>query len=64
MGILALILGVLGGLCGAMGILVAVEAVPQFVTEFTWQYWFSLSVILLLASIASLLTQAHSEYSD
>ncbi len=61
MGIFALILGVLGGLSAVMGILTAAEAVPLIATEFTWLYWFVLSGILFLATIACLLTQARSE---
>ena len=64
MGIFALILGVLGGLSAVMGILTALEAVPVINAEFTWLYWFGLSVILFLATIASLLTQARPEYPE
>ncbi len=61
MGMFGLVLGVLGGLCAVMGILTAIEAVPLIATEFTWLYWFSLSGILFLATIASLLTRGSSE---
>ena len=61
MGIFALILGVLGGLCGAMGILTAVELVPSVHAEFTWLFWFWLAGILFLASIASLLARGPAE---
>ncbi len=57
MGIFALILGVLGGSCGVMGILTAVEVAPTIHTEFTWLFWFWLAGILFLASIVTLLTR-------
>lgn len=55
MGIFALILSVLGGLCAVMGILTAIEFAPPVGIELTWSYWFSLSMILFLATIACLL---------
>jgi hypothetical protein len=61
MGILALVLSILGGLCMVMGILDTVDFAPPIGSEFTWAWWFSLSVILFLAAIASLLTQARSD---
>jgi len=48
---LAWITGILGGLCMAMGVVTALEAVPSFGVELTWLFWFALSGILLLASI-------------
>ena len=52
--VLALILGILGGLCAIMGILNAVPVEELVVAEFDVTFWFSLAVILLLATIASL----------
>ena len=52
MGMLAWIAGFLGGLCMVMGILIATEVVPLLGAEFTWMFWFVLSAILLLISIA------------
>ena len=52
MAMLAWIAGLLGGLCMAMGIVTALEAVPTVHEEFTWYFWFVLSTILLLMSIA------------
>jgi hypothetical protein len=52
MGIIAAILGGFGGLCAVMGILTAAEVVPLIMPQFTWNFWFVLSAILLLASIA------------
>ena len=51
MALLAWIFGGIGGLCAVMGIITAVAVVPEFV-GLTWTFWFSLSAILLLASIA------------
>lgn len=55
MGILALILSILGGLCAVMGILITVDFAPPVGSEFTWAWWFYLSIVLFLAAIASLL---------
>ena len=52
MGILALIFGILGGLCAAMGIITAAGVVPLLGVEFTLMFWMVLSVILLLSCIA------------
>ena len=48
---LAWIAGILGGLCMAMGIVTAAEAIPLLGDAFTWLFWFALSIILFLASI-------------
>jgi hypothetical protein len=61
MGIFALILGILGGLCAVMGILTTIEFAPAIGAEYTWTWWFSLSMILFLATIACLLTTSRSE---
>ena len=52
MGLTALILGAVGGLCAVMGIVTAAEVIPLIMPQFTWNFWFVLSAILLLASIA------------
>ncbi len=52
MGGLAWLAGMLGGLCAVMGIVTAVEVAPLLGAEFTWMFWFVLSAILLLMSIA------------
>ena len=44
--------GAIAGLCMVMGIITATEAVPLLGAELTWLFWFALSGILLLASIA------------
>ena len=63
MGLLALILGALGGLCGVTGIFTAVGVAPSFIAEpswATWMFWFVLAGVLLIACIAALI--ARSEY--
>ena len=52
MGITAAIIGAVGGLCAVMGIITAAEVIPLVMSQFTWMFWFVLSAILLLASIA------------
>jgi hypothetical protein len=52
MGITAAILGGIGGLCAVLGIVTALEVPLNIGDQFTWTFWFVLSVILLLASIA------------
>ncbi|MFH1169743.1 MAG: hypothetical protein V1691_03500 [Chloroflexota bacterium] len=52
MGTIAAILGGIGGLSAAMGIVTALEVIPSIGTQFTWTFWFMLAVILLLSSIA------------
>ena len=52
MGAMAAILGGIGGLCAAMGIVTAAEVIELLGAQFTWMFWFVLSAILLLASIA------------
>ena len=51
MGMLAWTFGILGGLCAVMGIITAVEVIPEY-AGLTWMFWLVLSAILLLASIA------------
>ena len=52
MGITTVIVGAVGGLCAVMGIITAAEVIPLVMPQFTWMFWFVLSAILLLASIA------------
>jgi len=52
MGITAVIVGAVGGLCAVTGIVTAAEVIPLIMPQFTWMFWFMLSAILLLASIA------------
>ena len=52
MGMLAWIAGFLGGLSMVMGLVTITEVAPSLGAEFTWMFWFVLSAILLLMSIA------------
>lgn len=61
MGITAAILGGIGGLSAVMGIITALGVVdPSMLSsELTWGFWFSLSAILLLSSIALALGRSY-----
>lgn len=48
----ALIFGIFGGLSAVMGGITAGGVVPLLTEELTWMFWFILSGILLLVSIA------------
>ena len=52
MAALAWFVGAVAGLCMVMGIITATEVIPTFGAELTWVFWFMLSAILFLASIA------------
>lgn len=52
MGAITAIVGAIGGLCAAIGIVTAAEIIPLLGAQFTWMFWFVLAAILLLASIA------------
>ena len=51
MGLMAVIMGAVGGLCAVMGIITAAELIQPVMPQFTWNFWFLLSAILFLASI-------------
>ena len=53
MGILALLFGMLGGLCMVMGIITAAEVLEPLTDAFTGMFWLVLAAVLFLASIAS-----------
>jgi len=57
MGFMAAIIGVIGGICAVIGILVAAEVGLQesALADYTWEFWFMLAGILLLGSITLLL---------
>lgn len=57
MGMLALVFGILGGLCAVMGIITATAVVPEF-AGLSWMFWMVLSGILLLASIVFTLSRS------
>ena len=52
MGFMAAIAGGIGGLCAILGVVTALEVVQPLTDQLTWMFWFVLSAILLLASIA------------
>ena len=52
MGAMAAIIGGIGGLCAVLGVVTVAKVVIPIGDEFTWMFWFALSAILLLASIA------------
>lgn len=52
MGMLAWIFGCLGGLCMVMGVITALGVVPLLAAELGWMFWFIVSGLLLLTSIA------------
>jgi hypothetical protein len=53
MGIISAIVGGVGGLCAVMGILIAFDVAAEIdINDLGWMFWFILSVILLVGSIA------------
>ena len=61
MGVMAAIIGGIGGLCAVMGIVTALDVIIAIAPQFTWQFWFMLAAILLLGSIALALGRGSSE---
>ncbi len=61
MGVLACVLGILGGLCAVVGIITATEVVPLFGAGLTWLFWLGLAGVLFLAAITSLIAQGQME---
>lgn len=57
MGVLALILGIVGGLCTIMSILTATEVIPMVFIGFTDIYWLGLAGILFVATITCLVAR-------
>ena len=57
MGVLALILGMLAGLCTIMGIVTAFEVVSLVFASFTETFWLLLAGVLFLAATTSLLSR-------
>jgi len=52
MGLFAAILGGIGGLFAVLGIIKALEVIPDIVPQLTWELWLATAAILLLGSIA------------
>ena len=64
MAILAWLLGIIGGLCGVMGILTAVEVAPTIIEDSawsTWVFWLALAVVLLVGSVAAAVGRGGTE---
>ena len=58
MGVLALILGLLGGLCAIMGIITAAGVIGLVVAEFTAIFWLGLAGVLFVAAILCLVARS------
>lgn len=52
MGIFALILGILGGVCAILGVVTASGALFPLGPAYTWEFWLTLGGVIFLASIA------------
>jgi hypothetical protein len=61
MGILAWILGILGGLCAVMGIITAAGVDTLLGAEFSAMFWLSLGTVLLLGCIAAAISRSAYE---
>ena len=61
MGLLALILGILGGLCAIMGIITAAEIILPVTAAFTPVFWLGLAGVLFIAAIFCLVAQGRYE---
>jgi len=61
MGVLALILGILGGLCAIMSIVIAAGVALLIPAGFTAIFWLGLAGILFLAAITCLVTRGAQE---
>ena len=53
MGAFALILGLLGAICGILGIVTVIEVFPPVHPALTGEVWFWIAALLLLGTIAS-----------
>ena len=62
MGILAWVIGILGGLCAAAGVINAFGLMPPLGAELTTMFWLVLSVNLFLVTIA--FTVASTRYAE
>jgi len=62
MGLFAAIVGCIGAICAALGIVNILEVTdtPILHENLIWPFWFSLSTILFLAAIALLLGRSSS----
>jgi len=62
MGVLALILGILGGLCIIMSIITVAEVIPLVFVGFTGIYWLGLAGVLFVATITCLVARGAGTY--
>jgi hypothetical protein len=63
MGIASAIIGGVGGLCAAMGVVTITGVItpPPLGEQYTWTFWFALAAILLLGSIALVIGRSSYE---
>ena len=61
MGISAVILGIIGTLLAAMGVVTAAAIVDPIMPEFTWNFWFMLSGLFILGAIAFSVSRGYFE---
>ena len=61
MGVLALILGILGGLCVIMGVIIAAGVALVLPAGLTSVFWLGLGGVLFVAAILSLVSRGTSE---
>jgi len=61
MGLTAIILGIVGVLCAAMGIVTAAAVISPVMPEFTWIFWFALSGLFILGAIAFSVSRGYFE---
>ena len=59
--VLTWLFGFFGGLCAVMGIITAAGVIPPLGTEFTPMFWLTLSIILVLANIATITSRGGYE---
>ncbi|MDH5696291.1 MAG: TMEM43 family protein [Dehalococcoidia bacterium] len=52
MAMLAWVFGFLGGVCMILGFITITEVIPPLNEGFTWIFWFAVSGLLLLITIA------------
>jgi hypothetical protein len=57
MGVLALVLGLFGGLCTMMGVVTAAEVVPLIAAGFTAFFWLGLAGVLFVAAVLCLIAR-------
>lgn len=70
MGIVSMILGLLGGVCGILGMLTFLGVIPTFIPlegaigpyAATTIFWWGLAILMLLGSIAISVSQRPSSY--